>query len=209
MLCPMPIDVTNERPSGAKLIPSSCVTPKVTCSGVPSGNRCRQMWTPPAVLAVKYIHFPSGDQAASVHCADAGPTGLPESLPSMGTSRHGSQDRASISTTSTCVRSGESDERCAIPYSSGGTYTFRDSLRLSFAVTMDIWPPRPVSSENRIRDCPARSLNSVSPSALVKSSCGRPPSTGTTHVSIVGLSPPRPVEYRTRDPSAEKCGLIL
>ena len=88
----MPIEVTNERPSGANSIPSSSVTPKVTCSGVPSGKRCRQMWYPPPVLAEKYIHFPSGDQAASVHCAGAGPTGFPGELPSKGINRQGSHE---------------------------------------------------------------------------------------------------------------------
>ena len=69
------------------------MTPKVTCSGVPSGKRCRQVWTPLPVLAEKYIHFPSGDQAASVHCAGAGPTGFPGELPSKGTNRQGSHER--------------------------------------------------------------------------------------------------------------------
>jgi hypothetical protein len=53
---------------------------------------------PPYVHAVgrlggEYIHFPSGDQAASVHCDGTGPTGFPSELPAKGTNRHGSHDR--------------------------------------------------------------------------------------------------------------------
>ena len=39
----VPTDVISERPSGAIAIPSSCVGPKVTCSGSPRGNGWRQM----------------------------------------------------------------------------------------------------------------------------------------------------------------------
>ena len=69
--------------------------------GFPSGKRCRQVWTPLPVSAEKYIHFPSGDQAASVHCAGAGPTGFPGELPSEGASRQGSHELKPISITMT------------------------------------------------------------------------------------------------------------
>ncbi len=107
MLWLVPIDVTKLRPSGANAIPSSVATPNVTCSGLPSGKRCRQMWIPSVVLAVKYIQLPSGDQAASVHCAGVGPTRVPCDAPSMGINRHGSHERMSISATSTDFPSGD------------------------------------------------------------------------------------------------------
>src|SRR5688572_7952411 len=106
-------------------MPASVATPNVTCSGVPSGNRCRQMWTPLLVKAVKYIHWPSGDHATSVHCAGDGPTAFPGELPSIGTRRQGSHDRPSISATITHFRSGEDDERWAMPSGGGGRYTVR------------------------------------------------------------------------------------
>src|SRR6266540_3594850 len=100
-------------------MPSSCVTLKVICSGLPSGKSCRHMWTPPPVSAEKYIHLLSGDQAASVHCDGAGPTGFPRELPSNGTSRQGSHALKPISITMTCCPLGERRERWAIPFSGG------------------------------------------------------------------------------------------
>src|SRR3954452_15320080 len=94
----VPIEVTNDRPSGANSMPCSSVAPNVTCSGTPSGKRCRHTWVPPPVLVEKYIHWPSGDHVASVHWAGAGPTGFPGELPSNGTRRQGSHAAFSIST---------------------------------------------------------------------------------------------------------------
>src|SRR5690349_14223922 len=108
LLCRTPTAVTNERPSGAMAIPSSSVGPEVICSGCPSGKRCRQVWNAPLELELKYIHLPSGDQAAKWHEPSSGPIGLAGDLPSKGTRRQGPKPPpASISTTSTDLRSGE------------------------------------------------------------------------------------------------------
>src|SRR6478736_10102818 len=107
-------------PSGSTAMPCSSVAPDVTCSGVPFGNRWRQMWKPPPVLTERYIHLPSGDHAASVHCERLGPTGPPDEDPSNGTSRHGRQPAMSISTTSTERPSGDNAARWAMPLLSAG-----------------------------------------------------------------------------------------
>src|SRR5262245_9036158 len=139
------------------------------------------MWVLPPVLVEKYIHFPSGDHAASVHCAGAGPTGLPSELPSNGTRRQGSHE-LSISTASSHFRSGDDAERWAMPFSLSGLYTVRASIRLSVDVTTDICGPWPVISENRTCGGSVGLLIHASPSAFVSNRCGWPPSTGTTHV---------------------------
>src|SRR5688500_14977452 len=100
--------VTKDRPSGAIAMPSSDVGPEVTCSGVPLGKRCRQIWLSPTALDVKYIHFPSGDHAATVQPPPGGPTARPGELPSMGTRRQGSHKwSVSISTSRTHFPSGD------------------------------------------------------------------------------------------------------
>src|SRR5215467_11480426 len=80
-----------DRPSAATAMPSSSAGPDVICSGTPSGKRCRQVWNAPPALELKYIHFPSGDQAAKVHGAPCGPTSFPWELAFMGTTRQGCQ----------------------------------------------------------------------------------------------------------------------
>src|SRR5258708_5125320 len=89
-------------------MPSSSVGPDVICSGAPFGKRCRQVWKEPPALELKYIHLPSGDQAANVHATPCGPTECPAELPSIGTRRQGSQ-APSISTIS-----------AHFPYGAGG-----------------------------------------------------------------------------------------
>src|SRR5690349_11353799 len=97
-----PTDDISERPSGAIAIPSCSVGPKVNCSAAPPFVRCRHMWYPVApAFEFRYIHSPSGDQAAYVHEPFGGPTCFPGELPSKGTTRHGSHPSLSISTTNT------------------------------------------------------------------------------------------------------------
>src|SRR5205814_2279566 len=122
VFCSTPIELTNERPSGKNDRPCSSVAPAVTCSGTPSGNRWRQMWKPSPALAEKYIHAPSGDQVASVHGADGGPTTRAADPAFEGTSLQGSH-AAAISTTSTHRPSGDANERCAMSLTFGGAYT--------------------------------------------------------------------------------------
>src|SRR6185295_16221235 len=110
----------NDRPSGATATPSSSVGPKVICSGFPLGNRCRHkcqlpkgwvgsVFAPPSAEALKYIHFPSGDQPAAVQ-KPGGPTRLPSDVPSKGKSRQGCQVAVrSISTISADLRSGDAE----------------------------------------------------------------------------------------------------
>src|SRR6476660_4580483 len=98
------------------------------------------MWVPFAVCAVKYIHLPSGDHAASVHCDGTGPTCRPVEPPSKGTNRHGSHECISISIASTHLPSGDRYERCAMPSGGGGAYTVRAPWRSSVDATIDIWP---------------------------------------------------------------------
>src|SRR5258708_14686176 len=102
--------------------PSSSVRPKVSCSGSPSGKRCRQRWNSSLTFAVKYIHLPSDDQPAAVHCPFAGPTVRPVEDASKGIRRHGSHGAVvSISTISSHLRLGERKERGAMPLASRGT----------------------------------------------------------------------------------------
>src|SRR5437764_1465406 len=104
-LCRTPTEVISERPSGATAKPSSSAGPNVSCSGLPSGNACRQRWLAPLTSAPKYIQFPSGDQPAEVQ-SPVGPTCLPGEPPPRGTIRQGNQP-GSISTTRAHFRSGE------------------------------------------------------------------------------------------------------
>src|SRR5262249_6534090 len=124
--------------------------------------------------AVKYIHFPSGDQATSVQWASAGPTVCPAPAPLNATIPQGSQPLLSISASSTSWPSGGRAERGAQPPLGGGTYTSRSCMRLSSEVTMAMLVPDLIS-ENR--SC--RGPTQVSPAALGSMSCGSPPSTGT------------------------------
>src|SRR6185369_11182296 len=110
-----PTEVIRDCPFGSTAIPRSSVTPEVIRSGRPSGNCCRQRWESPSTAAAKYIHPPSGDHAAAVHPAPAGPTGFPIVDPSKGRSLHGSQPLVSISTASIHCPLGASSEKCAIP----------------------------------------------------------------------------------------------
>ena len=110
-------------------MPSSSDGPELTCSGVPSGKRWRQMWNPLPVLAEKYIHLPSGDQAALVHCAGWGPTFLPAELPSKGAKRHGCQPLKPISASRRFFRSGDKCEKWSMTPSD--LNTVRSSERLS------------------------------------------------------------------------------
>ena len=141
------------------------------------------MWYPLPVLAEKYIHFPSGDQAASVHCAGAGPTGFPGELPSNGINRQGSHPLKSISTTGPASDPARdtSGGPCRSP---AACRQSRCCARLSVEDTMAIWLPRPVISENRSRGLhwPQSSIQ-VSPAAFVRKQPRLPPSTGTTQVS--------------------------
>src|SRR5579859_295648 len=102
-----PTDVIMERPSGDRAIPSSSVGPEVSCSGLPSGKRCRQIWKLSSPCKLRYIHFPSCDQAALVHGAFASPTCLPADPPPTGTTRQGNHSPLSISTSRTHLPSGE------------------------------------------------------------------------------------------------------
>src|SRR6266481_48913 len=111
--CLMPTLVITYLPSGVGAVPSSSVAPEVICSGVPSGNFCRQMWKLPDAVEEKYIHWPSGDHAAVVHCPSFGPARLPGDEPSKGTRRHGSHADPSISATSNHLRSGDNADRWA------------------------------------------------------------------------------------------------
>src|SRR6185295_1820942 len=115
----VPTAVTSDVPSAETAIPSSSVAPAVSWSGVPSGKRCRQMWNAPPAFVTRYIHLPSGDQAAAVHAAPGGPTVRAPELPSNGTTRHGCHThggRRSISAaTRTHLRSGDTYDRCAMP----------------------------------------------------------------------------------------------
>src|SRR5260370_25612779 len=95
--CLRPTLVITYLPSGVGAVPSSSVAPEVICSGVPSGNFCRQMWKLPDAVEEKYIHWPSGDHAALVHCPSFGPARLPVDEPSKGRIRHLSQAVPSIS----------------------------------------------------------------------------------------------------------------
>src|SRR4030081_2573822 len=116
-----------------------------------------------AVSALKYIHWPSGDHAASVHCDGIGPTGFPVEPRSNGINRHGSHEWMSISTESIHRPSGERYDRCAMPSGGGGPYTVRAPVRVSLDATIDIWPPMPVISENSTRRRPPESVNQVMP----------------------------------------------
>src|SRR5262249_115128 len=111
--CRLPSDVNSERPSRAMAMPSSSPGANVICSGAPSGNRCRQMCKRPLPFDEKYIHRPSGDHAADVHCP-SGPTRR-VTRPSIDTSRHGCQTGRTISATSTQAPSGDGYERWAMP----------------------------------------------------------------------------------------------
>src|SRR5262249_39317910 len=97
----------NVLPSGSKAIPSSSVGPDVTCSTFPLGNGCRQMWNAPPEFEVRYIHLPSGDQAAFVQTPSSGPIGTPAELPSKGSRRQRFQRLPVISTPITHLRSGD------------------------------------------------------------------------------------------------------
>src|ERR1700722_701482 len=127
----VPTDVTKDLPSAAIAIPASSVVPEVTCSGSPTGNRCRQMCVfsrsvnqmvgPFLSVDVMYTDFPSGDQAPEVQDPLGGPTSRGTPSPWKGTTWQGrNTPRASISTTSTEWPSGERYEWCAIPRSLGG-----------------------------------------------------------------------------------------
>src|ERR1022692_1389747 len=113
---------TTGRPSGAATTDSSWVGPEVICSGAPSGKRCRQICEPLPVVAVMYIHRPSGDHAAEEQRRPDGPTLRPAELPSKGSTRHSWMTPAeSISEEiSTHFRSGERREEWAMPRSVGG-----------------------------------------------------------------------------------------
>src|SRR5690348_1982252 len=107
-----------DRPSGAMVTLSSTVGPEVICSGVASvllaPKRCRQTWKPSPASELKYIHLPSGDQAANQQ-APSGPTGRLTEPPSIGIRRQGSHvPRSSISAASAQFPSGEGNDRCAI-----------------------------------------------------------------------------------------------
>src|SRR5215831_11224515 len=168
-------EVMNEWPSGATAMSASSVGPLVICCGVPFGKDCLQMCRPfPPASDVKYIHLPSGDQAAEIHAAFCGPTDL-AAPPLNGTSLQGPKSRVPISVAKTHCPSEDRYELCDIPVSRGGTYTSRSSARLSVEVTMAKCQPL------------LTSLNitwwesvQVSPLAFESRTCGCPPSTGTT-----------------------------
>ena len=150
-------------------MPCSSVAPDVTCSGVPLGNCWRQMWKPPPVLTERYIHLPSGDHAASVHCERLGPTGPPDDDPSNGTSRHGRQPAMSISTTSTERPSG--DRRGAVGHAAlvvGQVDRALVRSGLSSAVKTPMCRPSPVIDVKRTRGLPpSDALIQVSDAALL------------------------------------------
>src|SRR5437870_13274187 len=103
------MEVTKDRPSGATSTHSSSVVPVVSCSSIPLGKRCRQMCEPPPLSAEKYIHFPSGDQAAPEH--PRGPTFLAFELPSNGATRHSCHPWSpNMAFMRTCLRSGDRNE---------------------------------------------------------------------------------------------------
>src|SRR5262245_36092311 len=143
-------------------MPSSSLGPEVICSGWPSGKRCLQVWKVPPALELKYIHLPSGGQAAKVQPASGGPTCRPAELPSKGTSLQGSHAARSISTTSAHLPSGEGYDRCAIPSLPAGTLISRCPARLSSAATRAIWKRLSLISENRILSL----LDHTNPEAL-------------------------------------------
>src|SRR5258708_39859443 len=58
--------------SGAIATPSCDGGQEASCSGSPPGKRCRQRWNL-SVLAVRYTHLPSGDQAPEMHEPLGGP----------------------------------------------------------------------------------------------------------------------------------------
>src|SRR4051812_1436435 len=98
--CWRPMLVIRYLPSAVIAVPSCSVGPNVICWGVPSGYLWRQMWNAPPAFDEKYIHRPSFDHAALVHCASGGLTGRPGDEPLAGTSRHGTHVPPFISTTS-------------------------------------------------------------------------------------------------------------
>src|ERR1700691_5699631 len=106
----IPTAETMERPSRVMAMPASWAGPEVICSGLPAGKGWRHRWLEPLRDALKYIHFPSGDQVAEVH-GPGGPTCEPNELPSKGTNRQRCQAPVGpISTTKTQLRSGEAEE---------------------------------------------------------------------------------------------------
>src|SRR5438093_5031722 len=119
LACWNPMLVMRYLPSGVSAVPSCSVGPNVICSGVPFGYRWRHTWKAPPAFDEKYIHRPSPDQVTVVHWPSSGPMERPADDPSNGTRRHGSQSPF-ISTTSTCFRSGDGAERCAMPPSNRG-----------------------------------------------------------------------------------------
>src|SRR5664279_667356 len=201
-LCRIPADVTSERPSGETAIPSSSVGPKVNCSGTPPGKCWRQIWYPSPASALKYIILPSGLHAAYVQRAVFGPAVSPPLLPSKGSTRHGRHPTLSISETRVHLPSGDIQERCAIPPISAGRYTSRSPARLSVAVAMPICMPVLISENTTC----SRSTH-VSAAAFGRSSCGSPPSAGTTQVFHPALE--SVAVYAMRDPSGEKAGALF
>src|SRR5688500_16894363 len=106
-----PTDVMTDAPSGAAAVPCSSVAgPDVNASGVPFGKRARHRWGDSPSKTAKYLHCPSGDQAADRH-EPAGPIGRAPASPSKGTRRHASPPPVLfISTTRIDLRSGEITE---------------------------------------------------------------------------------------------------
>src|ERR1700722_75651 len=101
----MDIEVIRELPSGAMAMPLSSLEPDVICSGCPSGKRCRHKCRRPDTWTPKYIHFPSGDQAAEVQ-APSGPTCRPGDPPEKGTTRQ-AWNLSTISASKTHFLSGD------------------------------------------------------------------------------------------------------
>src|SRR5262249_34540113 len=166
-------------------MPSSCVGPEVNCSGSESvpleEKRCRQMWKAPPASELRYIHLPSGDQAANQQ-APGGPTGRLGELASTAINRHGSHlPRSSISAANVQLPSGDGNERWAIAPFGIGTYRSRSFARLSSAATIFIWLPWLflIFSENRIF-CRAAH---ASPEAFGSQWRGSPPKVETSQLS--------------------------
>ena len=181
-------------------MPSSSIGPNVICSGVPSGNFCRQRWHCLQPLRQSTSTFRPETMQLRCTCPGGRPA-VPQNFHQTAAADTGHQMSGNFSSRRQEPICGPGTRRSSAPsrFRAAENRSGRDSARPSVAVTIPMWKTVPMISENRTRE----SVIQVRPEALGRSRAGWPPSTGTVHVS---QEPAVTFVYAIREPSGENTG---